>query len=209
MTSADGIWVVIPVKPFAQGKSRLSLPLDDRFAINRAFFDHVLAVSRDVVPGRNILVISRDEAALAAARRGGARALREEEEGDLNDALAIGAQHADQRGARGTLSLFADLPYLGADDLEAMISAFDGDNLVIAPDERGSGSNAMLMAPGAFPYRHGTASFWRHLDAARERGAGFDVIRRSGLMRDIDTPADLAALRADEPAADRMLHHHD
>ena len=196
--SRDALWIVLPVKPLAEGKSRLMPGGADRHAINQAFCHHVMHVACQTIAPEHVVVVSRDEAVLAMGRRAGARALREGE-GDLNDALAFGAGFARARGASGILSLFADLPFLTRGDLLAMISAFDGTNLVIAPDEDGSGSNALLMAPGALPYRHGPGSFWRHLDAARETSCAFGIIRREGLMCDIDVPAHLARLPATRP----------
>ncbi|MDB5706600.1 MAG: cofC [Sphingomonas bacterium] len=188
------IWAVIPVKPFDEGKSRLGLIGDARATTNRAFLDHVLGTALAVLPAGNVVVVSRDETALAVARRAGARGLYEPDEGDLNDALAIGAKFAGERGAAGVLSLFVDLPDLAPQDIRSMISEFTGDNLVIAPDEKGSGSNALLMVPNALPYRHGQDSLWRHLDAARETKTPFAIVRRPGLMRDVDTPAQYASI---------------
>ena len=190
----DAIWAVIPVNAFVIGKSRLGLEGEARVAANRGFLDHVLTVVASVLDVGNIVVISRDEDALAMARREGARTVLEGAESDLNDALTAGARFAGERGALGVLSIFTDLPDLAAADLNAMIAAFTGDNLVIAPDEQGSGSNALLMVPNALPYRHGPNSLWRHLEAAREAHAPFAIVRRPGLMRDIDTPAQYAEI---------------
>ena len=207
LSDPAAIWIVIPVKPLAEGKARLMLAELERVEANRAFLDHVLAVARAAVVRDHVVVVSRDEAVLAIARRAGARAVREEQGRDLNDALASGAAFARARGARGILSVFADLPYLTRQDLEAMVAAFDGCNLVIAPDEAGTGSNALLMAPNAIAYRHGADSFWRHLDAARASATPFRVVRRTGLMRDIDLPAQFEALRA-TLRPPRVHHHH-
>lgn len=196
---AAAIWAVIPVKPFGEGKSRLGLPDGERAEANRAFLEHVLMTAAAVLPPSRIVIVSRDEAALAMGRRMGARGLCERDEGDLNDALATGAGFAGSRGADGVLSLFADLPSLCAQDLYAMLAAFTGGNVVIAPDEIGSGTNALLMPPNRLPYRHGPDSLWRHLDAAREARLPFSIVRRDGLMRDVDTPAQFAALPARTP----------
>jgi len=181
-----GIWAIIPVKPFAEGKSRLGLPSDLRQSACRAFFGRVFGAVSDVLPPRNILVVSRDDEVMAMARMGGARALREEKGGDLNDALSAGAVFAEERGATGLLSIASDLPSVTAEDVESMIGVFDGDNLVIAPDEDGGGTNAMLMPPRAMPYRHGENSFWRHLDAAKAEDRRIMIVSRSGLSQDID-----------------------
>lgn len=203
------IWAVIPAKPLAEAKSRFGLDREQRQAIAQDFLLRVLQVVRGAIPARNAIVVSRDEDILAIARALGLRALREKAGGDLNDALGAAAVYAQARGAVGVLSVFSDLPYLLAEDLEAMIAAFDGDNLVIAPDEDGAGSNALLMRPRAVPYRHGHGSFWRHIEAAQDKQLAFAVVARAGLMRDVDTPEQLSAFVANSVVlAKRDLHFH-
>lgn len=204
---ARDIWAVVPVKPFIAAKSRLALPAAQRATIARDLFRHVCGVVGDVLPRHRTIVVSRDGAVLAMARAAGMRALREEPHDDLNDALGSGAAYAQERGAAGVLSVFTDLPDLGADDLEAMIAAFTATNLVIAPDVAGSGTNAMLMAPRLIPYRHGPDSFWHHLAAAREGCLDLAVVARPGLMQDLDTPAQLGQWLARANAAGRRVGH--
>ena len=201
------IWIVVPVKPYETGKSRLRLALAERIAVNRAFFEHVLRTAAAVVDPSRVVIVSGSDEILGTARRFGARSVREDGHATLNDSLAKGAAFAGVRGADGVLSLFADLPYLDSGDLTAMIAPFVGGNLIIAPDEAGSGTNALLMAPNALPYRHQSDSFWLHLSAAREASMPFNIVRRSGLMRDIDTPEHFAELSLDSIAGWRAQHH--
>lgn len=187
-------WAVIAAKPLHLGKSRLRLPDDQRVSINRAFLLHVLETVTMVLPPLHVVVISSDERVLMLARRAGARALPESPHGDLNIALSQGARFAAARGAGAVLSIAADLPGLSPDDLHAMMHAHASNDLVLAPDEHGTGTNAMVMAPNRLPYRHGPGSLWRHLEAAREAELRFVILRREGLMRDVDLPDQLPAL---------------
>ena len=62
----------------------------------------------------------------------------------------------------------------------------------IAPDEAGSGTNALYIRPPALlSFEYGETSCRRHLDQARARGARIDRIDRPGLSFDLDTPDDL------------------
>lgn len=189
------IWVVLPVKPFAVGKSRIALPLLDRIELNTTLFDHVLATAIALVGPARCVVVSRCEDVLAAARRNGARALQESGTG-LNDALEQGARFAAERGAAAVLSLFTDLPWLTVSDLHALVRGTDQGEVAIAPDDSGRGTNAMLMPPGAIPYRHGRDSCWHHLAAAREAGLSVRIVRNAGLAGDLDSAETLATFRA-------------
>jgi 2-phospho-L-lactate/phosphoenolpyruvate guanylyltransferase len=67
--------------------------------------------------------------------------------------------------------------------------------VAIVPDRRGTGTNALLLAPpDAITPSFGPGSFARHVAAAHEAGVEHAVERISGLMFDIDTPDDLADL---------------
>jgi 2-phospho-L-lactate guanylyltransferase len=193
MAGAGELWAVLPVKPLAEGKSRLALPPAERIACNRFFFRHALAVlARSVGTGR-VVVVSRDPEVLDAGRAAGAHALPEKAGGDLNAAMTAGAILAARHGAGAVLTIAADLPGLTVEDIAHLVAArTDAGTIAIAPDAAGAGTNALLMAPLAMPYRYGANSFWAHLEVAQAGGHGFAVVRTPGLAEDVDWPADLA-----------------
>jgi 2-phospho-L-lactate guanylyltransferase len=183
------LWAIVPVKPFAEGKSRLGLADSQRSVINRAFLTHVLSVIGAVVPQSRIVVVSRDSAALALAQAVGAGALLEEPEGDLNEALTQAAAHVQAHGADAVLSVSTDLPHLTPADICAMVALSCASNVVLAPDEQENGTNAILMRPMAISYRHGIGSFEAHLTVTADAQLSPVIVRRPGLARDIDTPS--------------------
>jgi 2-phospho-L-lactate/phosphoenolpyruvate guanylyltransferase len=191
-------FVLLPVKPLAAGKSRLSGILSDRerAAFNRRLFGHVLSVAAAAVGAHRVLVVSRDPAVLDLATARHAFAVRERDDAGLNAALGQAATEA--HGAYAVLVLPADLPLLEAADIEAMISAAASARsaVVIAPDRHDSGTNALLLAPpDAIPFAFGPGSFQAHLAAARRAGIEAVIVRREALAFDIDTAADHARLR--------------
>lgn len=193
MAGAGALWAVLPVKPLAEGKSRLALPPAERIACNRHFFRHALAILSRSVGADRVVVVSRDPEVLGASREAGAHALPEKTGGDLNEAMTAGAILAARHGAGAVLTIAADLPGLTTDDIADLVAArTEAGTIVIAPDAAGAGTNALLMPPLAIPYRYGPNSFWAHLEVAQAGGHGFTIVRRPGLAEDIDWPADLA-----------------
>lgn len=73
------LWLLIPVKPFAESKTRLASVLapHERTALSRQLLHDVLARSRAAAQFDHILVISRDPAVLTLAAALGAQTLRE------------------------------------------------------------------------------------------------------------------------------------
>ncbi len=192
------IWALLPVQPFEEGKTRLSPALDakTRTDLNRKFFHHVLGVTRAVFGSTRTLVISRSQDVLADA---GTRTLTETRSGDLNHALTAAAHVAADLGATAVLSISSDLPLLETADLRAMLDALVGHDAVIAPDHTGLGTNALLMKPDLIPYAYGEDSFQKHKMALEAQRARVTLVRRNGLAWDIDTPPDLAHLKALRP----------
>ncbi len=190
------IQIIIPVRALDDGKRRLSTVLtpSERRALNGWFFRRTVAVARSVLPASRILLVSAAPDLLAYGRAAGLVTVAEQQPGDLNAALRLGALAARENGADATLSVSCDLPFLGRDDLQAMINAARPGGVVLAPDRYGTGTNALLVAPvGGIGFHYGQNSFQAHRDAAVRAGLPLTVMRRRGLGFDIDVSADLEA----------------
>jgi 2-phospho-L-lactate guanylyltransferase len=183
---------IVPMKSPALAKSRLAAVLDgaSRQALAQQMLDHVLGVLR--------------EAGLASVRVAGSDGGK----GDLNADVTEAARLVEAEGATHLLLVMADLPYLAAADIAALIEA-GRDRPVVIAEAKDGGTNAMLLRPPtvldfAFATHRPSATF--HADSARKVGIEPAIVRRPGLARDIDTPADLAALVADHPAYQVFRH---
>jgi 2-phospho-L-lactate guanylyltransferase len=192
------LWAVVPVKPLRRGKSRLSgvLSEEERTSLNRKLLTHTVDTLIELPELEQVLVVSRDPEALALARYRGARTVLEDGAPHLNIALTRATVIATTYAARGVLILPADLPQISAEDIQTMIKA--GQNppvVVIAPDYRGEGTNAMLVNPaGLIQYDFGPQSFERHVAQAESKGAEVKVLNLPSLAHDVDLPEDLTFL---------------
>jgi len=180
---------VVPMKATTSTKSRLSGVLDaaGRAALARQMFEHVLATLR--------------EAGLAQIEVATAQQ-------ELNADVSAAARRLQESGGRELLLIMADLPYLQASDIAAMIEAGRTSDVVIAEAKDG-GTNALLVRPPTvlqFAFTTGRPSASFHADHARNVGIEPAIVNRPGLARDIDTPDDLAALISEHPAY-RVFRH--
>ncbi len=193
------IWAIVPVKPLRLGKSRLSgvLSDDERAVLNRMFLEQTLDILRAIPQVSQILVVSRDPAALAIAREFGARTVLEDGTPNLNGALNRATMLIKKYAPRGVLVLPADLPLLThADLLDLFKHACEPPCMVITPDRHESGTNALLMSPGGLvPYDFGNGSFTRHCESAKKAGVKLEIVRNKHIELDLDTPEDLALLK--------------
>jgi 2-phospho-L-lactate guanylyltransferase len=64
--------------------------------------------------------------------------------------------------------------------------------VVVAPDRRRQGTNALLVCPaGLIEYDFGPGSFQRHCERARAVGARLEILELPSLALDMDLPEDL------------------
>ena len=142
------LWAIVPVKPLRRGKSRLAgtLSEDERAHLNQLLLEHTLKTLTDLREIEQILVVSRDPAALSLARDHGARTVREAAGSPkLNTALSRATVVAQVYATRGVLVLPADLPLMTPEDILALVErATKPPVVVIAPDRREEGTNALL-----------------------------------------------------------------
>jgi 2-phospho-L-lactate/phosphoenolpyruvate guanylyltransferase len=189
------LWAIVPVKPLRVGKSRLSgvLSQDERADLNRRLLAHTLETLAAIPEIEQVLVISRDPAALSLAREHGARTVQENGAPKLNIALARATVVVKNYNIRGILIVPADLPLLTPQDVQAMLErAKDPPVVVVAPDRRRQGTNALLVCPvGLIEYEFGPNSFPRHCQLAVEAGARLEVVDLPSLALDMDLPEDL------------------
>lgn len=212
------LWAIVPVKPLRRGKTRLSevLTENQRAALNKKLLIHTLDTITQLPELEQVLVVSRDPEALAIARFHGARTVLEDGAPHLNIALTRATAVASMYSAAGVLVLPADLPQMTADDVRVMVEAAKSLScMVIAPDHRHEGTNALLIKPpNAIAYSFGENSFFRHMNQAQMKGIRTEIIELPSLAQDVDLPEDLLFLngqleewtRADELADQKEGH---
>ena len=192
------LWAIVPVKPLRRGKSRLSpvLSEDDRAVLNQRLLLQTVDILKQIPDFDDVLVVSRDTEALALAREHGARTLQEDGAPHLNVALQRATVVAQSYMAESVFILPADLPQISTVDIQAMIQAGSQPPVVvIAPDHRREGTNALFINPaGKIDYDFGAGSFERHCQRAREAGMDLKVLELPSIAHDVDVPVDLTFL---------------
>jgi 2-phospho-L-lactate guanylyltransferase len=183
---------VIPVKRLGGAKTRL------RGAVPAPrHSDLALAMVRDTVAAvlacpevAELIVVTDDPAATAAAAELGARTVPDRPRAGLNAAMRFGADVvAGPDGHRAVLA--GDLPALRPEQLGSALRLAERRSFV--PDAEGSGT-VLLAAPPGVPLdpRFGVGSAAAHAASGALALAG----DWSGLRQDVDTAADLRAVLA-------------
>jgi 2-phospho-L-lactate guanylyltransferase len=195
MSSAGGIWAVVPVKDTSAAKQRLAsaVPPPLRQALMLAMLEDVLAALAEAPDLAGRLLVTTDPAAQRLASRYRADWLTDGAADGHTGAVAAAARHLASSGAAGMLTVPGDIPLVSATEITRLIEAHrPAPAFTIAPSHDEQGSNAIIVSPpDAVPLRFGDNSFFPHLAAAEARGIHSTVLHLPGIALDIDNPADL------------------
>jgi 2-phospho-L-lactate guanylyltransferase len=186
-------WAVVPAKSLVRGKSRLSPALDHaaRARLARSLLEHVLDALHDsAVDGILVATDGADVADLATSR--GASVLLDEGGGSLADVVDRALAEVERRGATAAVVLMADLPRVEPQDVDIIIAALEGHDVVLVRDHLGHHTNALAMAPPtAMRTCFGRAdSFDAHVARALEAGLRVGAIHNERVAFDVDVPDD-------------------
>ncbi|WZH38501.1 MAG: 2-phospho-L-lactate guanylyltransferase [Microbacterium enclense] len=185
----DGWFVVVPVKPAALGKTRLTVATSDREALARAIaLDTIAAVASTARVTRVLVVTDDAEVRTQVAQWPAVDVIAEGDVRGLDAAIALGADAAGVGAARA--ALLGDVPALRPHDLEAALTLAGDVERGLVSDAEGTGSTLVTARPGAV-----WVSAFGADSAARHRLLGctdLAVPRESTLRRDVDTAAQLA-----------------
>lgn len=188
---------VVPMKPFAEAKQRLSEIFGDaeRAKLSRDLLSRTLGILARARGVTRLAVVSRDDQVLHIARSHGAWAMYETGHG-LNQALEQATRVAKANGVAALLIIPADLPNLEVSDVEKMIElGSHPPAVVIAPAVRDQGTNGLLVSPpGLIAYAFGEKSFVAHKRHAEEAGARLGIYRSETIAFDLDLPEDASAV---------------
>ena len=190
---------VLPVKSFGRAKQRLDAAVGqpDRGELAAAMLGDVLAALGAVAGLSDLVVVTAEPRAAAAARSAGAHVVDDPVEAGQSGAAARGVRAAVARGAHRVLLVPGDCPALDPGEVARLLDGFAGAGLVIVPDRHGSGTNALRIAPPcAVEPSFGPGSLARHAALGAAAGVAVRVAQAPSLELDVDTPGDLAALRA-------------
>lgn len=192
--------VVIPIRSFDAGKSRLGARLDSagRADLLRAMAENVVAAA-GAMP---VAVVSNAREVRTWVATLGLTIL--DDPGTLDLAASAGLGWASAAGFVRVVVAHADLPLatslapVASDGLRPIVTA--------VPCHRDDGTPVLSLPTAAtgFVFSYGPGSFRRHAAAARAAGLAFRVRRDARLGRDVDAPEDLDGLPLPMGGADRL-----
>lgn len=191
------VLAIVPVKRLTAAKSRLAGALDatDRSALMLAMLADVLMNLRRSRGIARVVVVTDDREVRHRAIAEGAEVVADHDSGSHSAAALRGIAAAAAPTDRVLLAP-GDCPLVRVEELDELLLT-PQPAVVVVPDRHGAGTNALLLdPPDAIDPSFGEGSRDRHLQLATAAGVEGVVRVLPSLALDIDTPDDLATLRA-------------
>ena len=193
--------VVIPVRSFTRGKSRLAVAFGtgpSASADHEAFVRGLADRAADAAGTRPTAVVTSAPEVVEWARSRDLFVVADR--GSLDAAAGAGRAWAADCGCTRVVVVHADLPDIVS--LDSVAGGGADPVAAIVPDHRGDGSPVLSVpVAAAFEFSYGPGSFDRHCAAARRAGLELRVVHDDALAFDVDGPDDLAILLARSPGA--------
>jgi 2-phospho-L-lactate guanylyltransferase len=189
-------FLVIPVKPPAGSKQRLSgrLADEERELVSRSLAIRAVGAAVAAWPQGRLLVVTADPILLEFCQRFGVAAVSDPGIGQ-SAAVRAGAEWCLERGANVLATVAADLPSVTAPDLALVLrlsKSMPMGAMVLFPDLGGTGTNGLVVRPATLQlHSFGPGSRRRHQALATSLGIQFRVVEVPGLAWDVDRPEDL------------------
>jgi 2-phospho-L-lactate/phosphoenolpyruvate guanylyltransferase len=181
--------VVVPFRATSAKRRLEGLTEDERVQLAHRMLGTVLGAA--VAVGPTILVTEESaEWARALAAEHGAEVV-DDPGGGQGPAVAAALEAVSEWPV---VVANADLPELRPRDLLALLGAMPEDGIAVAPAPDGTTNALALSRPGLFEPLYGPGSAARFAAHAAELGVEAVELLVPGIARDVDTPAELAAL---------------
>ena len=200
---------IIPMKPLAEGKSRLGRQFSaaQRADLTAGMLRRVILAIRGASIGLFWVVGGDDRVRRLVRDLDGV--WLEEIGRNLNDTVSQAFEKAFREG-NSALYLPGDLPFLKPSDVINLMRSSEGrDNITLAPARRDGGTNGILVPRGVpFHPELGERSFAKHLAQAAAMKISVAICYSPGLGFDLDTIDDLETYEHMEPGLLQRLVPH-
>ena len=197
----SGVWAVVPIKCFADAKSRLRGEISDtgRAALARRLSSHVLNTVLECGCFTGVLVLTNDPEIERWSLELGTRVARDDAKKTLAQTIEAGLMRAKEWGGDSAVVIMGDLPLLSVGVLREFRELLGDTDCVIGPDRRKVGTNILgLRRLDVVPVHFGEPeSFRGHLGRMMREDLRFQIFESVETGFDVDLPKDYAALISD------------
>ena len=184
---------IVPVKSFAQAKTRLELDPDRKRALCEIMLREVLQTLSSSNRIDEVVVVSGDEEAGGIAKEFGAVRIEQGRDSGVNSAVSLADRYLLEAGHKASVVVPQDIPFIKTQDIDFLLGFQDPPRFsLVVPSRRFDGTNALVRMPVDLMETHYDEDSYRiHLKAGREKTANTSLVFVRRMMMDIDSIDDL------------------
>ena len=184
---------IIPVKTFSKAKTRLNLQQDCKMEICSLMLQEVLKTISNCKVVNQIVLVSKDEAALKIGRQFNSIEIFDNESG-VNNAINLADEYLSDKNFDRSIIFPQDIPTMTSSDIDALLSFIKSTNsVIIVPSRQFNGTNALVRCPAdLIQTRYDMGSYTHQIDAANTKTKNISIALIRRMMLDIDDESDLA-----------------
>ena len=183
---------IIPVKTFSKAKTRLNLQQDCKMEICSLMLQEVLKTISNCKVVNQIVLVSKDEAALKIGRQFNSIEIFDNESG-VNNAIDLADDYLLDKKFDCSVIFPQDIPTITSSDIESLLGFIKSTkSVIIVPSRQFNGTNALVRCPaGLMQTRYDMGSYTHQIDAASTKTNNISIAFIRRMMLDIDDESDL------------------
>ena len=190
------IAVIIPVKTFANAKTRLEISLEKREKLCKLMLEEILKTLSISPMIDQIIVVSKDKIALEIGKKYRAILIIDELEKGVNEAVSMADKYALENNFDASIVLPQDIPFIKTQDIDFMLKFQSPPNFaIVVPSRKFDGTNALVRMPSNLMETHYDEDSYRiHMDVAKKHTRNVSLVFVKRIMWDVDDENDLKFL---------------
>lgn len=190
------IAAIVPVKTFANAKTRLELPrqkIEDICLVMLEEILHVLCISPHI---DEIVVVTQEQKAIKLGEKYNVTVIVDEEEQSVNNAVELADQYLLKNNFDASIVIPQDIPFIKTQDIDFMLKYKMHPNFaIIVPSRRFDGTNALIRMPIDLMQTHYDEDSYKiHMNTAKKHTLNVAMVFVKRIMWDIDNIEDLEFL---------------
>jgi 2-phospho-L-lactate guanylyltransferase len=190
------IAAIIPVKTFANAKTRLDLSQNQKKDLCKVMLEeilHVISISPQI---EKTIIVTKEEKAIEIGKKFNAIIIIDEKEESVNSAVALADKYLLENNYHASIVFPQDIPYIKTQDIDFMLKYMTHPNFaIIVPSRRFDGTNALVRMPIDLMKTHYDEDSYKiHMNTAKEHTLNVAMVFVKRIMWDVDNDEDLKFL---------------
>ena len=190
------IAAIIPVKTFANAKTRLDISSSQKQKLCEIMLEeilHTISISPQI---EKTIIVTKEEKAIEIGKKFNTITIIDEKEESVNNAVSLADKYLIENNFHASIVFPQDIPYIKTQDIDFMLNYKAPPNFaIIVPSRRFDGTNALMRMPTDLMETHYDEDSYKiHMNTAKKHTLNVAMVFVKRIMWDVDNMEDLEFL---------------